>query len=175
MRRIVLNRQDFSELSGHILYQGAYLFFEAHGSSMSPFIRDSDFLTVQPVEPSTLKLGDVAFYWIDGGQLIAHRVVGKRAQHGQLVLQIRGNASFCQDEMVPASQILGRVTRIQRGEKIIRLERWRWQLISILWAKFPALCFMPYRLMRKAKKIALDCLNRFQTMASVESPNRMQR
>ena len=160
MRRIILNRQDFSELSDDILYQGGYLRFEAHGSSMSPFIRDGDMLTVQPVEASALKVGDVAFYKAEFGQLIAHRVVAKRAQDSQLTLVIRGNAPCCEDDIVPAIQILGRVTKLQRGEKMIRLDQRRWQVISMLCARYPSLCFTLYRMARKAKKIALRYLNR---------------
>jgi signal peptidase I len=158
MRRVILNRQDVSKLSDDILY---YLRFDSRGTSMCPLIRGGDILTVQPADATTLNVGDVALYRADRGSLIAHRVVEKRSQDSHLVLVIRGDAPGYPDEIIQAAQILGRVTRIQRGEKIIKLCQMRWQKVSILYARTSSLCFMLYRLARRrTKKIVLRCLNR---------------
>ncbi|MBN1349457.1 signal peptidase I [candidate division KSB1 bacterium] len=158
MRRIILKQQEFSELSGDIL---RYLRFESRGASMSPLIRSGDILTIQAADVTTLNVGDVALYRNERGLLIAHRVVGKRTQDRDMALLIRGDAPGYPDEIIQASQILGQVTKVQRGEKIIKLGQRRWHKVSILWARFLSLSYMLFRLARRmTKKTVLRCLIR---------------
>jgi len=170
MRRIILNRQDFSELADDIL---RHLSFESCGSSMSPLIRSGDMLTVQPADVTTLNVGDVALYRDERGRLIAHRVVGKRTQNSHLDLVIRGDAPGYPNEIIQAAQILGRVTQVQRGEKMIKLGKKRWQKGSILWARFLSRCFMLFQLAKcRTKKTAAAILRRAQALPLYRSLGR---
>jgi len=121
MRRIVLNRHNFIKLSESVLSQHGCLRFEAYGSSMYPFIRSGDILTIQPTDVAALNVGDVAFYRGVGDRLVAHRVVGKHVQDNHIVLTMRGDAASGPGEQIRATQVLGQVVSVQRGQKSIRM------------------------------------------------------
>jgi signal peptidase I len=122
MRKINIGCGDFVGLSSDILHRGGTFIFEAHGSSMVPFIRDGDILTIQPVEFSALRIGDIVVYKREANRAIAHRIVKKTSKGGQRELLIRGDSSGCDDGWVKLVQVLGRVIYAQRGEKVLRLD-----------------------------------------------------
>ena len=66
MRELGLDDDTFLDLSAEILRQGGSFQFRAHGSSMVPFIRDGDLLTVAPAEPTGLEIGDIGMLVILG-------------------------------------------------------------------------------------------------------------
>ncbi|HAM50457.1 MAG TPA: hypothetical protein DCP92_07070 [Nitrospiraceae bacterium] len=112
MREVNLGREEFFSLSVEIIGKGGTFSFKARGSSMYPFIRDGDILTIAPIETTALQVGDVAFYRNDSDGLIAHRVVGRNMQDGRTTLLIRGDrGSF---EYVDPEHVLGRVISVQR-------------------------------------------------------------
>jgi hypothetical protein len=83
---------------------------------MSPFIKNGDFITVSPFYKIPPRVGDVvAFSSERAGSPIVHRVVGKS---GKCLLVKGDNASHAHD-LVPETNILGRVTQIERdGKKV---------------------------------------------------------
>src|SRR3972149_9018543 len=87
-------RADFVELSEEIMDKGACLRFRARGFSMRPFIRDGDFITVSPIENSSIRIGDVVFYSTAENKVIAHRVIKKYGKNGNVKLLIKGDATF---------------------------------------------------------------------------------
>jgi signal peptidase I len=94
--------------------------FRAGGSSMAPFIKDGDVVTLSPLRERRLRPGDpVAFCSNETGMLIVHRIVRKRPE-GFLV---RGDNAAHPDGTVPAADILGWVTRIERRGRKVRLGR----------------------------------------------------
>ena len=85
---------------------------------MHPFIRDGDVVTVSPWDGGFLSPGEVvAFCHPETGRLVVHRIV-KRNSQGFL---LRGDNCPEADGLVPASGILGRVTRVERNGQVIRL------------------------------------------------------
>lgn len=103
------------------LERGASFHFEAPGPSMSPFIQDGDAIMVSPLAGASPGCGDVvAFLRPDSGKLVVHRVVG---QQGDAFL-VRGDStavSIAAYELVPAASILGRVTKVERNGRPVRL------------------------------------------------------
>jgi len=84
--------------------------FKAEGCSMHPFIQGGDAVTVSPLRGKP-GCGDVvAFRRFGAEQVVIHRVVGVRDEG----LLIKGDNSAW-DGLIPASQVLGRVTRVERG------------------------------------------------------------
>ena len=127
------------ELLRAVLDRGEPFRFEAPGFSMSPFIQDSDAITVSPLSGAAPRLGDVvAFLRPDSGKLIVHRVVGKRGD----AFLVRGDNAEEGDGLVPRANILGRVTRVERDGTRVYLglgpERYliafltRWGLLRLL-------------------------------------------
>ena len=166
MRELRLDDDTFADLSAEILRQGGSFQFRAHGSSMAPFIHDGDLLTIAPVDAASLEIGDVALYRTRRDRIIAHRVVGRTTQGGELVLETRGDARLASDRPVPADCILGRVVRIQRGERVYRLDRGPWLRAARLWIRVLPLRRVATRLVRGVKGVALRSLQGLQSLAS---------
>jgi signal peptidase I len=107
----------FDSLALDILGQGCYLKFCAHGSSMSPSIRNGDIITVEPKKASELNLGDIVFYRRTGGQHVAHRLTKKSWNNGSLVLTTKGDNMDYLDTPVFPEQVLGRIIRVEDQSK----------------------------------------------------------
>jgi hypothetical protein len=107
--------QDFLEV---VLARGASFRFRARGFSMHPFIKDGDVITVSPWRGARLHPGDVvAFCQPDTGKLVVHRILAINSQ-GFL---LQGDNNPGADGLAPSAGILGRVARVERNGRIIRL------------------------------------------------------
>jgi signal peptidase I len=107
----------FVELLKAVLGRGAHFRFQANGSSMLPFIRDGDLITISPT-PIRLHLGDVvAFVHQDNNRLTVHRVI----QLNRYGYQIQGDNVSGSDGYVSHAHILGRITHVDRHGQHIRL------------------------------------------------------
>ena len=118
--------------------------FKARGFSMSPFIKDGDVITISPLIkysrnflfPLTLILSPkgrgkgegvssysigfgkpVAFIHSRTGKLIVHRVIGRCGDN----YLIKGDRSTELDGLIPSKNILGVVTRVERGDRKVRI------------------------------------------------------
>lgn len=99
------------------------------GTSMTPFLRSGDVVTVAPVAFAAVRLGDVVAVE-EHGRLCVHRVVCRSAEH----LVTRGDAAARRDPPAPAEALRGRVVRAAREGREVRLglgpERWLLALAS---------------------------------------------
>jgi len=110
------------ELMRLVLGRGRNWRIRALGKSMTPFIRHGDDITFAPVSAERgIGLGDVVAHirrLPTGTRLVVHRVVGRR---GSSYL-IRPDPGLGYNALpVPPSDILGRVVRVERGGKRIKL------------------------------------------------------
>ncbi len=87
-------------------------------------------MTVEPIERSAIKRGDILLYKSERG-MIAHRVVRIREGNAEAarVFILRGDASATCDDPVAASQILGRVVSVERDGRKIDLTSRKVQLL----------------------------------------------
>jgi hypothetical protein len=108
-----LSGQALLELMRAVLAKGVPFRFCARGWSMAPFIRDADVITVAPLRQARPRFGEVvAFVRADTGNLVVHRVVGRRGAASS----IQGDSvPGCTDGIIPDGNLLGRVTRIERN------------------------------------------------------------
>jgi len=105
----------FAELMAAVLDKNAPFRFTAPGFSMSPFIRNEDAITIAP---GRLRYGDViAFVNPFRGELTVHRIVHV-SRAGYL---IKGDNAPEPDGRVPGSSIIGRVIRVERRGRQVRL------------------------------------------------------
>ena len=65
----------FPELITDLLQEGYKVSFRAPGHSMFPAIMANETIVVEPIDPATVRLGDIILYRTNG-RIIAHRVVG---------------------------------------------------------------------------------------------------
>jgi signal peptidase I len=106
--------QLFLDVSNRLLSAGCRVRFRASGLSMSPAIYDGESVTVERVESSAVKPGDVLLYQHNQRPFV-HRVV--RIQHsGNDVVGfvLRGDAKRECDYPVRSDQVLGRVAQSQK-------------------------------------------------------------
>jgi hypothetical protein len=116
---LCLSRAEMVDLMRAVLDKGAPFRFRARGRSMSPFIRDGDFVSISPPAPAEPFVGQVvAFVRGGSGQLVVHRVIAA----GAWGYRIQGdNAPGIGDAAVQREQILGCVTRVTRQGRVVRL------------------------------------------------------
>ena len=106
-----------------VVARGVPFRFVARGSSMHPFIRDGDTITVGPLSASRgdrrrPRAGEVvAFVYGAPGRLVVHRAVAR--EDGRLL--IRGNNCPGPDGLFDPASVLGVVTRVERGAHRVRL------------------------------------------------------
>lgn len=107
----------FAELMEAVLEKNVPFRFSASGSSMAPFIREGDAITIAPL-PLQLRRGDVvAFVNVLSNQLMVHRII-HTSPAGYL---IKGDNNSVPDGLMPASSIIGRVVRVMRRGGPVRL------------------------------------------------------
>ena len=106
-------------LTREILHRGVPFRFSAPGTSMSPFIRDGDIITIAPCDPATCRPGDVVGFVRppDSQAFVVHRVVA--LEDGGC--RIRGDNTREDDGIIPYDCIAGRVIRVERAGKPVRL------------------------------------------------------
>jgi signal peptidase len=86
--------------------------FRARGSSMYPFIRDGDRVTVFPIAGAGFQPGDVVAFVENGaGRLVVHRIIADSSG----VFLMQGDNNPAPDGWVPLANVLGRVTLVERG------------------------------------------------------------
>jgi hypothetical protein len=82
---------------------------------MSPLVRDGDVLLVRPAGASLLRLGDVVLCSRGPGQVVVHRVVGRRREPDGPYFRVQGDQVARPDGWIPAAEVYGRVVAIERG------------------------------------------------------------
>ena len=164
MRELRLDDDTFLDLSAEILRQGGSFQFRAHGSSMVPFIRDGDLLTVAPVAPAGLEIGDVVLFRTRRDRLLAHRLVHKSERGSEWTLEMQGDARLSSDRPVPGERVLGRVVRVQRDGRTYRPDRGSWLLAARLWIRLLPLRRVLARVTSAVTGAALSTLEGLQSL-----------
>lgn len=114
MRDLPLSPEDLLALSTDVLAQGGLFRFQARGGSMRPAIQDGDTLTLSPVSPETLSVGDVVLYQDISGRPVVHRIIARQEVPPRFT--IRGDAQSGPGEIVSPGRVIGRVIDVQRGD-----------------------------------------------------------
>ncbi len=116
------------ELAAEVLRRGAPLWIKARGASMLPFVWDGDVVLVTPTSWTAIGVGDVVCYETPPGRLFLHRVIERT--DGRFIA--KGDALVSTD-VIDRTQLLGKVSAIERHGRITRLDgrraRWRNRMI----------------------------------------------
>lgn len=91
------------------------------GSSMRPAIPAGAALIIEPATARDLRLGDVVVYRRDA-TLVAHRLVGRERDGGQVALRTKGDILAGLDVPLPAEGVLGRVVAMEHDGRRKRLD-----------------------------------------------------
>jgi hypothetical protein len=105
------------ELVKEVVSKGVECRLEVKGYSMSPFVKDSDTVTISPIVDSSPGFGDViAFVHPGTEKLVIHRVVGK---FGNACL-VKGENTSEPDGLIERKHMIGIITRVERkGRKVL--------------------------------------------------------
>jgi signal peptidase I len=120
---------ELVELVRACMATGGALAITATGSSMAPFIRAGDVVTLHALTRPP-RMGDVvAASFPDGAQLVIHRVVGRGARG----LRVKGDATSFEDGWFEQDQVLARVAKVERLGRPVRwgLGRERWAIAAL--------------------------------------------
>ena len=121
VREIGLASPNLLELARLELTKKRPFRLQVSGSSMSPSICDGDYVTVEPTVSQKIRLGDIILLASISNTALVHRVTKIEERNGVSVLITRGDAANGQDVPIPLSHVLGRVTLIERKDKLVNL------------------------------------------------------
>lgn len=109
------------DLSTELLGRGKRVRFRAPGRSMYPTIRENEAITVKPLKPQDVKVGDIILYR-SGKSVVAHRVIRiEKGKGDTLRFILREDTLGTLDQPVEAEQILGKVVSVEREGRNIDL------------------------------------------------------
>jgi signal peptidase I len=120
----------FPELISDLLTNGLKVKFRAPGYSMYPTILHEDVITVEPIRPEVVQVGDIVLYRNENS-VIAHRIIKIENQSSiridsqssvlstQSFFILRGDARPVCDDPINAEQILGKVVSVERNGRCI--------------------------------------------------------
>jgi hypothetical protein len=123
------------ELAGEVVRTFGEVRLRVLGTSMVPVIHPGDFLSIQRASLSEISPGEIALY-LREGRLFAHRVVARAGSPEQPLLILRGDRLCHNDPPVCASELLGRVDFIERGQRRLQpatgLSMWERMILRLL-------------------------------------------
>lgn len=128
--------------------KGSSFRFQVKGFSMLPFIRDNDLLTISPFSSSSDSLGNsVAFIHPKTGNLVIHRLIAK---HNNSYIAKGDNVSQS-DGLILKENMLGYVTKLERGGRIIPFGFGTERLLIALLSRINVFCLFlsVHRFMRQ--------------------------
>ncbi len=116
----------FRQIACDMLSRGYTVRFQAGGTSMVPTIADGETITVQPVDPSEVRLGCVVLCDL-GSRFVAHRLVRKRPANtngeDMYVFHVRGDAPGAGLDRIEGPRILGRIQSVEREGSSCEIRR----------------------------------------------------
>jgi len=127
---ITCSSPAFLELSAAILGCGKSLRFKAQGVSMQPLVRDGDVLLIKPVNPATIRPGEIVLFQSQRERVIVHRVLRKRVNHTGVAFLVQGDQAAQPDGWISQDHIFGRLVEITRGQRRIQLRQPAMRLLS---------------------------------------------
>ena len=114
-----------------MLEKGNSIRFQAKGWSMRPFIRDGDFIVVNPVKSSSIRKGDIVFYSNAENKIIVHRIIRKYKKNDRIIVLIKADATLSPPEKMDIQNVLGKVVAIERNGRKKRLDTKLHQIIGL--------------------------------------------
>lgn len=85
---------------------------------MIPLVRDKDVLLVEPVK-NLVRIGDIILCSVQPDRVVVHRVIRRRSAPYGFYFLVQGDQAAQPDGWIQQAQVLGRVTEIERGERLL--------------------------------------------------------
>jgi len=114
--KIGFSNEELVDIITATLTKGASTRMKALGSSMNPFIRCGDILTISPLSKASIGVGKAtAFTCVKRKRLTVHRAI-KKEGNGYI---IKGDNCGDPDGLVSLNNILGVITKVERDNRRI--------------------------------------------------------
>ena len=123
----------FIEMAKELLWRGDTLRCRASGSSMYPFIRDGDIITVEPIIASRIRYADIVFFQSDEGRVVVHRVIKIKKADGKVCMVTRGDTMRRTDGYLDGRGLLGRVTIVEKGGRALPVTGGAWRAANVIY------------------------------------------
>jgi len=115
------NGQAFAQWAFFEIFLNGKASFPLEGSNMKPTINHGEMVTVESVELSEIKIGDVVLHVTWSDTVVLQRVV-RFVQTGEgKFIVTRGDNSLLESTPVPVESIIGRATKVERNNKQISI------------------------------------------------------
>jgi len=128
------NERQFWSVLGGMLQSGKAVRFNPKGTSMGPFIRPGDTVTVKPCSFRDLKLGDIVLFRSGREAYRMHRIVEIARDNGRRIIVTRGDACMDPDPPIQQKDILGKVSAIRKRRWTLALDRPGGKALNLTWA-----------------------------------------
>jgi signal peptidase I len=119
-----------------LLDAGRQVRFNPVGTSMGPFIRQGDAVTVRPCSPRDLTFGDIVLFAAGREMYRVHRIVRSFRVEGRTSIITRGDACPDTDPPISPEDILGKVSAVSKGRWTLDLDKPCGKAINLAWAHF---------------------------------------
>lgn len=115
----LVDSEELADLIRAAIDEGHAISLFAPGSSMKPFIRSGDKIFISPVDTKSIRIGDIlVFMRPSDSRVLVHRAV---KIVGDRFLCKGDNVAVQNDGWILFGDLLGRVDRVERDEKPVRL------------------------------------------------------
>jgi signal peptidase I len=104
-------------LAAEMLHECGEVRLKTWGTSMLPSVWPGDLVTLQRVTQDGVVPGDIVLVLRDN-RFVIHRLIERRQDEGCISWITKGDAVPQNDQPAAASELLGRVTEIRRGNRI---------------------------------------------------------
>jgi len=124
--------------------------FRALGSSMFPFIKNGDIITVKYINSKDIVIGDILLYQRDE-KFFVHRLIDKRRNNNNIYYITKGDNLPNSDLPIEISSIKGKVVEIQNDKRRISLDSLKMKIVNYSIAKI--LTFLIFYIIYILKKL----------------------
>lgn len=146
-----MNVSDFLAFCEDMLSSAYDLRISIAGASMSPSFRSGDIVIIKSANAAEVAIGDIIVCRSADG-MIAHRLIRKYKNNGNMVLVTKGNSLPNFDNPVFPEDVLGKVVAIERGKRKINLDNPLGRLTNLFLAKISPFSPWFYPVLRKANR-----------------------
>ena len=115
-----LARPEVSGLFESVLAGGYSVRVQVTGRSMRPFLQGNEVLIIEPIGNRRFRAGDIVLFKDAQDRLVIHRVIRTR----QASIQTQGDALNEPDLPVEITRIMGKVERVEKGQRRFNLGSW---------------------------------------------------
>jgi hypothetical protein len=128
-----LDNGEFLDLTKEIIERGELVRFTPVGGSMYPFIRSKEAIHIAPLNSITLRYADIILFCDREKRLQVHRIVKRRKARGRITFVAKGDSLRRSDGNIEEEAVIGRVVAIEKGGRLIFLDKGVFRLANILY------------------------------------------